>query len=106
MVNREEIALDGTKRFLDIGFNQAGDLVWSGQDLGPGPGSIAQGAREYEFSRAIRAPDVAALAVALDVAVDDLPSVLDQRFRSDVELDAFAKAHNIQTEFWSWISSD
>ena len=46
MVKREEVAPDGTKRFQDIGFDRAGDLVWSCQDLGPGPGSLVPGARE------------------------------------------------------------
>ena len=105
MVKREEVSPDGTQRFQDISFDRAGDLVWSCQDLGPGPGSLVPGAREYEFWRTVRARDLPALAAALEVTVEDLPSVLDERFRSDVELDAFARGHAIPTEFSSWISS-
>ena len=96
-----------TERFVTVELNGAGDLVWSGHDLGPGVGVLMPGAREYEFWRTVRAAHVPALAVALGGEAGDDPSTLiAARFASDVDLQAFATEHGIPTEFGSWISTN
>lgn len=78
--------------------------MWSGHDLGPEVGALRAGASEYEFWRYIRAKHVPALVAALGgVAGDDVTRLVRKRFRSDTELAAFAEAHDIPTEFSSWI---
>ena len=104
-VEREEVSPDGTRRYQKISLEPTGDLTWYCHDLGPGPGFLMAGSREYEFARTIRAAHLDTLARALGVAIADLPARLDRDFRSDVELDVLARAHDIPTEFWSWISS-
>ena len=93
-------------RYQQVTFNEDGDLVWSGHDLGPAVSSMVSGANEYEYWRTVRAPFVPALAAALGVAPKDLPAVVRSRFASDVELDAFAEAHGILTEFDNWIPTN
>ena len=96
-----------TRRSVDVTMNAEGDLVWSGHDLGPGVGALRAGATEYEFWRYVRARHLPALRAALGGPQNgDLTRLVRERFRSDVELDAFAKAHDIPTEFSSWIPTN
>lgn len=91
-------------RSVDVTLNEDGDLVWSGHDLGPEVAALRAGASEYEFWRYIRAKHLPALRIALGGAAgDDVARLVRKRFRSDVELAAFAEAHDIPTEFSSWI---
>ena len=50
------------------GFDRAGDLVWSYQDLGAGPSFRASAARECDFWRTVRAWDLPARAVSYNEA--------------------------------------
>lgn len=91
-------------RSVHVSLDEDGDLVWSGHDLGPEVGALQAGASEYEFWRYVRAKHVPALLAALGGAAgDDVARLVSKRFRSDVELAAFAEAHDIPTEFSSWI---
>lgn len=93
-----------TSRSVHVTLNEAGDLVWSGHDLGSGVGALVRGASEYEFWRYVRAAHVPALRAALGGGpTDDVTRMVAQRFRSDVELAAFAAEHDIPTEFSSWV---
>jgi hypothetical protein len=105
-VERTSVSPDGTRRLQDISITESGDLVWACQDLGPGPGVLMAGSREYEFSRTIRAEHLPRLAAAVGVNVLELPAWLDREFKSDLELDALATASDIPTEFWSWNSTN
>jgi hypothetical protein len=64
------------------------------------------GATEYEFWRTIRAEHVPALAAAMGAAAEDLPALIENRFKSDVALQAFAEANGIPTEFHNWIPTN
>src|SRR4051794_9360235 len=84
-----------------------GARVWKGQDLGPSGGVLRPGSREYEFWRVVPAASVPELLAALGGSVeDDLIALMRDRFRSDVELAAFASEHGIETVFRSWISTN
>lgn len=91
-------------RHIEVDFNEAGDLVWYGHDLGPAVGFLRRGATEYEFWRYVRAPHVDALASAMGVTRSRLPGLILKMWQSDVQLREFADAHGIPTEFDSWIS--
>jgi hypothetical protein len=94
-------------RFREVLIDDHGDLVWHGHDLGPAVGSLMSGATEYEFWRYVRAADVPALRAALGAgSSDDVARLVEQRFASDVDLDAFAKSNEIETTFQSWITTD
>ena len=94
-------------RSVSVTLNKDGDLVWSGHDLGPEVGALRAGATEYEFWRYVRAEHLPALLVALGGAAgDDVTRLVGKRFRSDVELAEFAKAHDIPTEFSSWVGTN
>lgn len=93
-------------RFREVSFNESGDLVWYGHDLGPAVSSLMPGANEYEFWRTIRAPHVAKLAAAMGVSPAGLPHLIETRFASDVDLEAFAKAHDVPTDFQNWIPTN
>ena len=96
-----------TTRFREVLIDDHGDLVWHCHDLGPGVGSLMSGANEYEFWRYVRAADVPALLAALGGApTDDVTRLVEERFASDVDLDAFAKVHGIQASFQSWITTN
>jgi hypothetical protein len=93
-------------RYREVSFNESGDLVWYGHDLGPAVGALMPGANEYEFWRTIREPHVAKLAAAMGVSREELPALIESRFASDIGLDAFAKAHDIPTDFHNWIPTN
>ena len=93
-------------RYRKVSFDESGHLVWYGHDLGPAVGALMPGANEYEFWRTIREPHVAKLASALGVAREDLPALIESRFASDVELQSYAEAHDIPTDFHSWIPTN
>lgn len=57
------------------------------------------GANEDEYWRKIRAADVPALAAAMGGAPEDLPALIERRFLSDIDLQAFAEGNGIPTEF-------
>jgi hypothetical protein len=85
----------------------SGDLIWSGQDLGPDIETLQPGAMEYEWSRTVRAPYVPGLLTALGGAPgDDVVALVAARFKTDRELELFATALGIPTEFDSWIDTN
>lgn len=99
--------MNETTRFREVLIDEHGDLVWHGHDLGPAVGSLMRGSTEYEFWRYVSADDVPMLLDALGGETgDDAARLASERFESDVELDAFAKAHGITTHFHSWITTD
>lgn len=92
-------------RHVEVSRNDDGDLVWYGHDLGPEVGSLREGATEYEFWRTVPAEHIPALVAALGGRIDDdAPTLVRQRFRSDVDLAKFAEDHGIPTTFYSWVS--
>ena len=93
-------------RYRKVTFDESGDLVWYGHDLGPAVSALMPGANEYEFWRTIRKPHVGKLAIAMGVAPAELPKLIESRFASDVDLQAFAEAHDIPTEFRNWIPTN
>ena len=96
-----------TERRVDVSLNEDGDLVWAGQDLGPGVGILIKGATEYEFWRTVPAAHIPALVAALGGQPgDDATRLVRERFDSDVALKEFADAHGIPTRFSNWISSN
>jgi hypothetical protein len=96
-----------TKRHRAVKLKSNDDLEGSGHDLGSGVGVLRAGASEYEFWRSIKRAHLPALRVALGGRPDaDLVAMVTRRFRTDVELDEFATANGIPTEFSSWISTD
>ena len=99
-VLREE-RLDGDYRYLGIEQKANGDLVFEGQDLGPGV-EQAMGTREYEWTWTIKAQHVLALKQALG-ADGEILSVLKQHFANDkaAGLYNFLNTHQIPVETWS-----
>lgn len=94
-------------RSVSVTINEDGDLVSSGHDLGAEVGALRAGASEYELWRDVRAEHVPALLAALGGAAgDEVTRLVGKRFRSDVELAELANAHDIPTEFSSWIGSN
>jgi hypothetical protein len=90
-------------RYRHVAFDERGDLVWSGQDLGPN----MLGSSEYEFWRTVPKAKLPKLAAALEVpTLAALPEAVGRRFASDVELADFAEAHGIETSFFNWYSPD
>ncbi|HET9083369.1 MAG TPA: hypothetical protein VFN41_03120 [Candidatus Limnocylindrales bacterium] len=83
-----------------------GDLLWSGQHLGPDIRTLLPAAMEYGWGRTVRAAYVPALRAALGGAPsDDVVALVAARFKSDAELDEFATSLGIPTEFDSWIGA-
>ena len=95
-----------TKRSVVVTLTHAGDLVWSGQDLGPDVEKLSPGATEYEWWRTVPAAYVPALLAALGGGPgDNVVALVAERFDSDVELEEFAASVGIPTEFDSWIGA-
>lgn len=89
-----------------VSVDKAGDLVWAGYDRGPHLAKT-MGASEYEWWRYVRAPHVPALLAALGGSPgDDVVGLVRERFRSDMDLAAFADEHGIPTEFRNWTTTD
>ncbi len=91
-------------RHLEARFNDAGDLVIEGQDLGDGVERFfGAGIREYEWIWTIRRASLAALGRALGVAEGEILAALGRRFSHPkcVELEPFLKEHEIALERWS-----
>jgi len=85
----------------------AGDLVWSGQDLGPDVVTLQPDAMEYEWCLTVRAAYVPGLLTGLGgVSGDDVVALVASRFKTDLELELFATALGIPTEFDSWIGTN
>lgn len=92
-------------RSVIVMLTHAGDLVWSGQDLGPDVARPRPGATEYEWSRTVPAAHVPALLAALGgTPHDNVVALVAASFDTDVELEEFASRVGIPTEFDSWIS--
>ena len=95
-----------TNRSVIVTLTHAGDLLWSGQDLGPDVKTLRPGATEFEWSRTVPAAYVPALLAALGGAPsDNVVALVAERFDSDVELEEFAASVGIPTEFDSWIGT-
>jgi hypothetical protein len=92
-------------RSITVRLGPRGNLVWHGHDLGSSPfGSVGS---EYEWWRKIPAKHMPALLAALGGEPgDDVARMVRKRFRSDVTLAKFAKAHGIPSTFDSWVSTD
>lgn len=89
-----------------VSINANGDLVWSGYDSGPHLSKM-MGGSEYEWWRYVRAEHVPALRAALGGGpADDVAKLVRERFKSDLDLAAFAKEHGIPTEFRNWTTTD
>ena len=98
------VMTDSSHRQVD--YNAEGDLVWTGHDLGSAPMAFFGGS-DYEFWRTVREANLPALLAALGGAPgDDLPALVAERFKSDVQLEEFATKQGIPTEFFSWTSTD
>lgn len=91
----------GGSRYLDAAFDDHGDLVFTGQDLGPAVERFF-GCREYEWAWTVRAADLPKLAAALE-ATGDLLAAIRDRFAGDRagQVDAFLKEYAIPFEGWS-----
>jgi len=88
----------------EVHVDAEGDLVWAGHNMGPQVAAVFGGS-EYEFWRTIRAVHLAALTRALGGQPGaDVAQLVRQRFESDVDLNQFAEAHGIPTEFSSYSS--
>ena len=95
-----------TNQSVIVTLTDSGDLLWSGQDLGPDVETLRPAATEYAWGRTVRAGYVPALRAALGGAPgDDVVALVAARFKSDVELEEFATSLGIPTEFDSWIST-
>jgi len=90
-------------RHLEARFDDGGDLLLSGQDLGDGVEEyFGAGLREYEWCWTVRAADLPRLEAALGGA-DDVIGALGERFSGDAAagLGAFLKENGIPYETWS-----
>ena len=95
-----------TNRSVIVTLTDAGDLVWSGQDLWPEVATLHGGSMDYEWSRTVPAAYVPALLAALGGRPgENVVALVAASFETDVELEAFATKAGIPTEFDSWISS-
>jgi hypothetical protein len=89
-----------------VALTDSGDLVWSGQDLGPDVVTLQPAAMEYEWCLTVRAAYVPGLLAGLGgVPGDDVVALVAARFTTDLELELFAAALGIPTEFDSWIGT-
>jgi hypothetical protein len=90
-----------------VTLTDSGDLVWSGQDLGPDVETLQPGAMEYEWCRTVRAAYVPGLLAGLGGAPgDDVVALVAARFNTDLQLAEFATSLGIPTEFDSWIGTN
>ena len=79
-----------------------GSLVIEGQDLGSGVSDFWGGGQtEYEFTRTIAPPAVGALRLALQIGDTPLLEVLEMRFETTSDFEAYLTANGIETSFWS-----
>ena len=90
-------------RYLSATLNQQGDLVFAGQDLGPGVKAIF-GYSEYEWAWTVKAASLPAFAAALGHP-QDLLQALEANFSGDnaAKLLDFMETHGIPHESWSRI---
>jgi hypothetical protein len=90
-------------RYLNASFNDHGDVVIYGQDIGDGVEDFF-GCREYEWTWTILAGDISALAKALG-ARKNLLAVLKHQFEGDqaAGLGQFLKDKQISYRSWSRI---
>ena len=90
-------------RFLGATFQENGDLVFEGQDLGQSVRK-AFGCAEYEWVWTVKAPDVDSLRRALG-SRGDLLALLKKRFSGAhaAGLRSFLEEHEIPFESWSRI---
>jgi hypothetical protein len=96
-----------TTRSVIVALTDSGDLVWSGQDLGPDVVTLQPGAMEYEWCLTVRAAYVPGLLAGLGgMPGDDVVALVAARFKTDLELELFAAALGIPTEFDSWIGTN
>ena len=96
----------GANPSVIVTLTDRGDLLWSGQDLGPDLQTLLPAATEYAWGRTVRAAYVPALRAALGGAPgDDVVALVAARFKSDAELEEFATSLGIPTEFDSWIGT-
>jgi len=88
-------------RYLEASISPNGDLIISGQDLGPGVEEIL-GVYEYEWVWTIAASDCGQLLGALG-AHTDLLSALSERFSGerDNELQSFLESAGVRYESWA-----
>jgi len=87
-----------------VALTEAGDLVLTGHDLGPGvERAFGDGLDEYEFVRTVRAEHVPAVLAALGAAdPEQLLGEIAARFTSrSPDLERFWRDHHIPSEFWS-----
>ena len=97
--------LDGESRHVTAKLNEDGNLVISGQDIGPSVERIF-GSDEYEYSHTIPAAYIAAFFDLLGARqVTDILGAVDNfgRGRYSEIVDALEKAKEVMPiEFWSW----
>ena len=97
--------LDGESRHVTAKLSQDGNLVISGQDIGPSVERIF-GSDEYEYSHTIPAAYIAAFFDLLGARqVTDILGAVDNfgRGRYSEIVDALEKAKEVMPiEFWSW----
>ena len=89
-------------RFLEARLDPNGELIISGQDLGPGVEAVfGEGAREYEWTWTIGSPDVARLAQALGGG--EVLALLAARFSGDAAagLARFLDEAGVPRRTWS-----
>lgn len=88
-------------RHLSAQIEDSGDLVFTGQDIGPAVADFF-GVREYEWTWTVKAGDVAKLKAALGVSGDVLGALHD-RFGSGhaSEIEPFLKQHAIPYQSWT-----
>jgi hypothetical protein len=95
---------EGGLRYLQARLTDAGDLVFSGQEIGVAVERFwGEGMREYEWVWTVKKAHVPALASALGTTEAELLAALTARFahpRSD-EIQPFLRAHAIPFEPWS-----
>ena len=97
--------LDGESRHVTAKLSQDGNLVISGQDIGPSVERIF-GSDEYEYSHTIPAAYIAAFFDLLGARqVTDILGAVDNfgRGRYSEIVEALEKAKEVMPiEFWSW----
>lgn len=104
MANRvilRDVNEPGDTRHLEARYNETGDLVIEGQDIGETVERLL-GGREYEWVWTIRAADFPRLIAALDDGSHVLDA-LERRFAGDRahELKGFLDEHGVVYEAWS-----
>ena len=92
---------EGGTRYLEASIGSNGDLIFSGQDLGPGVEGFF-GASEYEWVWTVAASDCKQLLEAL-ASTTDLLEAVSNKFSGEraSDLQPFLKSAGIPYDAWS-----